>query len=161
MILPPKPDPVARLACRLNLPLPLELVAAAAGNGCLRPGEPSSRLDRLEGLFHLLPLCVVQQALHDSSRRDRRRRDLPAHDVVWLVVALSLFRDRSIPMVWRHLHSASDAPEPDPSAFSYARRRLGAEPLRLLFQRVAVALGRPELPGSYHAAGGCSARTPG
>src|SRR5262249_40088099 len=79
----------------------------------------------------------------------RRQRDLPAHCVVWLVVAASLFRGRSLPMVWRHLHSSRDAAEPDDSAFTHARKRLGAQPLRQLFHRVAAPPGQPGMSSVF------------
>ena len=43
-----------------------------------------------------IPLEWVQQALELTNKSSIRRRKLPAELVVWLVVAMGLFRDRSI-----------------------------------------------------------------
>jgi len=125
--------------------------AATAGGDAPPPCPPPKEvLDRLLPLYQLLPVCVVLDALRATRRHSRRQRDLPAHCVVWLVVAASLFRDRSLPMVWRHLHSSRDRPEPDDSAFTHARKRLGADPLRQLFHHVAAPLGQPGMSSAFH-----------
>ena len=38
----------------------------------------------------------IDAALHATDRATVRRRKLPAHFVVWLVIGMALFRDRSI-----------------------------------------------------------------
>jgi hypothetical protein len=48
------------------------------------------------------------------------------------------------------LHSSRDGGEPDDSAFTHARKRLGAAPLRLIFQRVAAPLGQPGMRSAFH-----------
>jgi hypothetical protein len=50
---------------------------------------------------------------------------------------MALFAADSIPKVWRRLHPTRDVPEPDDSAFTRARRRLGVAPLRRLFLETA------------------------
>jgi len=73
------------------------------------------------------------------------RRKLPAEYVVWLVIAMGLFRDRSIEEVVRHLHLVW--PDVDPSsrprvtggAIVQARDRLGDQPLETLFATTATA----------------------
>jgi hypothetical protein len=145
LILPPPPrplDPIDVLTRKLN--------AAAGVNAPLLYPPPKDALDRLVPLYQLLPVSVVREVLHATGRHSRRQRDLPAHCVVWLVVAACLFRDRSLAQVWRHLHSGRDAAEPDDSAFSHARKRLGAAPLRQLFGRVAAPLGQPGLSSVFH-----------
>ena len=44
----------------------------------------------------------IDAALHATDRATVRRRKLPAHFVVWLVIGMALFRDRSIREVVRH-----------------------------------------------------------
>ena len=73
-----------------------------------------------------------------------RRRKLPAEYVVWLVVGMGLFRDRSIQDVVRRLNLVlPDADKPrgrgrvTGSAIVQARSRLGSEALRLLFADTA------------------------
>jgi hypothetical protein len=155
VILPPpprKPDPVAILAhtfqtipfCIITQTFFVNAYAIPA------PPLPKDVLDRIVPLYQLLPVALIHDVLHATRRYSRRQRGLPAHCIVWLVVAQSLFRDRSLPLVWRHLHSSRDGDEPDDSAFTHARKRLGAEPLRQLFHRVAAPLGQPDMQSVFH-----------
>jgi hypothetical protein len=156
VILPPPPKPprppLDLLTERfLTAPLlPSILDEDTFVNRCDSYPLPKDMLDRLRPLYQLLPLTLVHRVLHDTRRQSRRQRRLPAHNVVWLVVAQSLFCDRALPLVWRHLHAATDTPEPDDSAFTHARKRLGSEPLQQLFPLVVTPLGRPPLRAVYH-----------
>ena len=112
--------------------------------------EPFDPIPFVRGLVRLIDRQRLAYILSRTTRRRRRQRRLTAVSVVWLVVALSLFADRSVPQVWRHLHPATDRPEPDDSAFTKARRRLGVTPLRDLFHDVAGS-GAPEgTPGVFY-----------
>lgn len=114
-----------------------------------RAGQPDSfdPIPYLRGLTHLIPRDRLDHIL--SGRRTRRRR-LGVPSVVWLVIAMSLFADRSIPAVWRQLHPSDDRPEPDPSAFTQARQRLGVTPLRDLFRQLAHPIAPPNAPGAFY-----------
>src|SRR5579863_2777030 len=50
--------------------------------------------------------------------------------------------------VWQQLHALSPQGEPDPSAFTHARKRLGVRPLRTLFNRLVAPA--PALPGAFY-----------
>jgi hypothetical protein len=133
VILPPKPNkptPLAALLRRLddslNAPPPLVLNLRLP-------------LDHVAGLRLFCPLQAVLTALNDTDRQSRLQRRLPAHEVVYFVIAASLGRDKSLPDVWQQLHTLSLQPEPDPSAFVHARKRLGIRPLRLLFRRLVCS----------------------
>jgi hypothetical protein len=63
---------------------------------------------------------------------------------------MSLFATHSIPMVWRALHPYLPGSDPDASTFSKARYRLGVEPLRQLFQEIALALAPVGTPGVFY-----------
>jgi hypothetical protein len=104
----------------------------------------------VRGLVRLIDRQRLEYILSRTTRRRRRQRRLTAASVVWLVVALSLFADHSVPKVWRHLHPATDRPEPDDSAFTKARRRLGVAPLRDLFRDVAAARAAAGTPGAFY-----------
>ncbi len=43
-----------------------------------------------------LPLEWIEEALHKTNKASIRKRKLPAELVVWLVIGMGLFRDRSI-----------------------------------------------------------------
>ena len=104
----------------------------------------------LPSLYCLLPLEAILRVLRDTHSASARIRRLPAHEVVWLVVASCLFRGRSLPMVWRHLHPSSDLAQPVDSAFTQARQRLGALPLKLLFHRACRPLAPAGMQGVWH-----------
>lgn len=82
----------------------------------------------------------VRQALAATGTATVRRRRLPAEQVVWLVLGMALFRDRSITEVADGLDLALPArrgPTAAPSAVSQARTRLGEEPMAALFDTCA------------------------
>ncbi|KIA81067.1 hypothetical protein QR66_06780 [Chromobacterium piscinae] len=84
----------------------------------------------------------IAHALAVTGKASVRRRKLPAEQVVWLVIALAMYRHQSIPEVVAHLDLAlPDEVNPDiaKSALTQARQRLGEEPLALLFGLSAAA----------------------
>jgi hypothetical protein len=104
--------------------------------------EPETGLDVFS---HELEVDWVRRALETTQTATIRRRKLPAEYVVWLVVGMGLFRDRSIQDVVRHLNLVlpdADAPRGrgrvTGSAIVQARDRLGSEPLAVLFAETAA-----------------------
>jgi hypothetical protein len=94
---------------------------------------------------------LVEEVLDETGRRERRKRLLPAHVMVRFCMAMCLFYDDDYEEVMRKLvGSLKDMGSwddgwqvPTTSAITQARGRLGEEPLRVLFERVAVpAAGR-------------------
>ena len=84
----------------------------------------------------------VEQAVAYTGKASIRQRRLPAEQVVWLVVALALYRHQSISEVVDDLDLAlpdAQVPFVSKSAVAQARQRLGAEPLRALFEISAKA----------------------
>lgn len=95
-----------------------------------------------ERLGQHLPYDWIEEAVVCTHAVSIRHRRLPAEQVVWLVVALALYRHKSIGEVLDDLGLAlPDAEQPfvSKSAAAQARQRLGAEPLQWLFQRSALA----------------------
>lgn len=83
-----------------------------------------------------LPHEWIEQALVYTGKASIRQRRLPAEQVVWLVVALAIYRHQSIAEVLDELDLAlpdEKAPFVSKSAIAQARQRIGAEPLRELF----------------------------
>jgi hypothetical protein len=83
----------------------------------------------------------VEAALTATGTATVRRRRLPAEQVVWLVIGMGMFRDRSIAEVVEHL--ALVLPTPSRRAVTsgavvQARDRLGAAPLACLFEQLAA-----------------------
>jgi hypothetical protein len=81
----------------------------------------------------------VEEALAATGTATIRRRRLPAQMVVWLVLGMALFRDRSIHDVVSKLSLVLPGRKPTvaPSAVTKARARLGEEPMEWLFDRSA------------------------
>jgi hypothetical protein len=142
VILPPKPTKPTPLAVLLRrLEAELQARPPLALNLCLP-------LDHVRPLYLFCPLQLVLAVLHDTGRHSQRQRRLPAAHVVYFVIASSLWRDKGLPDVWQQLHRLDSQPEPDPSAFTHARKRLGIRPLRTLFRRLVAAA--PPLPGAFY-----------
>lgn len=82
----------------------------------------------------------IEAALDATGTATIRRRRLPAEQVVWLVIGMCLFRDLSMREVVATLDLALPGPRGvrvAPSSIMQARERLGDEPLRWLFDRLA------------------------
>lgn len=78
----------------------------------------------------------IAQALATTGCASVRKRKLPAERVVWLVIALAMYRHQSMAQVVADLDLAlPDEINPDiaKSALTQARQRLGQEPLSQLF----------------------------
>jgi len=83
-----------------------------------------------------LPYEWIEQAVAYTGKASIRHRRLPAEQVVWLVVALAIYRHQSIAEVLDDLDLAlpdSKSPFVSKSVIAQARQRVGAEPLRELF----------------------------
>lgn len=104
----------------------------------------------VQGLARLVPLRRLTAILTRTGRASERRRSLPAESVIWLVLAMTLFATDSIPKVWRRLHPTRDEPEPTDAAFTQARQRLGAAPLRQLFLETARPMATRETVGAFY-----------
>jgi hypothetical protein len=92
--------------------------------------------EKLEQLKKHIPAEWIEEALSWAGTTSVRRRRLPAEQVVWLVIVMSLFRNEPIEYVVDLL----DLALPDErrtlvarSAIAQARRRLTEDPLAYLF----------------------------
>jgi Insertion element 4 transposase N-terminal/Transposase DDE domain len=107
-------------------------------------------------LTRLVPRDLVDEVLAETGRRQRRSRLLPAHVVVYFVMAMAVFRD-GYEEVMRRLAGGlafmrawrKDWTVPTTGAISQARERLGEAPVKVLFERVAVPLAAPGAPGAW------------
>lgn len=87
-----------------------------------------------------LPVEWIAQAIERTDATSIRHRRLPAEQVVWLMIALALYRHKSISEVLDDLGLAlpdSDVPFVSKSAAAQARQRLGSDPLKWLFDHSA------------------------
>lgn len=107
-------------------------------------------------LTRTIPRDLVDDVLAETNRREKRSRRLPAHVVVYFVLAMAVFRDgyeeilRKLVNGLRFLGNWRDTwVVPTTSAVSQARARLGEEPLKLLFHRIAEPIAKPSTQGAW------------
>lgn len=89
-----------------------------------------------------LPYEWIERAVALTGKASIRKRRLPAEQVVWLVIALALYRHQSISEVTDDLDLAlpdAEAPFVSKSAIAQARQRVGPSPLKALFELSAHA----------------------
>lgn len=100
------------------------------------PSAAKTFLDRLEVEW-------IERALRETGVATVRRRRLPAEQIVWLVVAMSLMRNRSITDIVDKYAIAlpSQRGSVVSSAVTQARHRLGPEPIEWLFRHAAQVWG--------------------
>jgi hypothetical protein len=105
-----------------------------------------------------VPAAMIGAVLGETGRQSRRQRQLPARLVVYYVMALALYAQASYGEVlrcllegvrWLRLRGA-DVASADKSAITKARIRLGPDPLRQLFERVARPCAEPGTPGAWY-----------
>jgi hypothetical protein len=100
---------------------------------------------------------IVDDAIRETGKREARSRLLPAHVVVYYVLALNLFFGVAYEEVMRQLVNGlrflgnwrDNWKVPSTSAISQARVRLGEAPVKLLFERIAVPMARPGTRGAW------------
>ena len=108
-------------------------------------------------LARVIPADLIDEVLIETKAMQQRVRLLPSRVVVYFVLSLSLFFGDAYEEVMQKLVQglrftrlwSSDWQVPTASALCQARRRLGEEPIRELFERVAVPLATPGSPGSW------------
>jgi Insertion element 4 transposase N-terminal/Transposase DDE domain len=103
--------------------------AVAVAGGRFAPGH-------LGELTQLVPFEMVDEALTQTRTVQRRVRDLPSRVVVYLLLAACLFPELGYLGVWAKLTgglAGLPVAAPSAGALAQARRRVGAAPLRWLF----------------------------
>jgi hypothetical protein len=100
-------------------------------------------------LTQLVPFELVDAVLAETGKVQQRLRALPSRVGVYFVLALGLFTELGYLRVWDKLTGAFPQPGQPPTekALRDLRRRLGAVPLRSLFEVVAGPLAQPRTPG--------------
>ena len=108
-------------------------------------------------LTRVFPADVVDAVIAESGRTEQRRRALPARVMAYFSIGMALYAEGSYEDVFAQLTDGlswssgweqSWSP-PSKSAIFQARSRLGFEPVRALFSRVARPLAVPDTPGSW------------
>ncbi|MBV9034678.1 MAG: IS4 family transposase [Acidobacteriaceae bacterium] len=104
------------------------------------------------------PLEKVRDVLERTGRASVRERDLPAHVVVYYVIALALYMRSSYREVLRCLlegvqwllDPSSTVKVAGRSGISQARTRLGAEPLKQLYEAIVTPIAERHTQGAWY-----------
>ncbi|MDA2924543.1 IS4 family transposase [Acidobacteria bacterium AH-259-L09] len=109
-------------------------------------------------LAEKFPVQRIHKILKETGRESERQRNLPAHVVVYYVIALALYMEASYGEVLRCLVEGLDwlginvkrIRRTAKSAISQARKRLGVEPLKRLYAEVVGPIARRETKGAWY-----------
>jgi hypothetical protein len=112
---------------------------------------------QLGAIAHFFPVSEVEQILVSTQRQSQRIRQLPARVMVYYVIAMALWMDVSCREVLRCLveglsggAGAERVRRSGRAAISMARARLGAEPLRRLFERCVKPIATETTRGAWY-----------
>jgi len=124
----------------------------------LEGGTRISDFITLGVVARVFPADRVESVLHATGKASRRHRDLPAHVVIYYVIALALFTQASYREVLRCLMEGirwlqEGNPEiriAGKSAISQARSRLGWEPLQRLHDEIVQPIATQDTHGAWY-----------
>jgi hypothetical protein len=117
--------------------------AITVAAGAFAPGH-------LGELTRVVPFELVDAVLEEEGGLQRRVRLLPSRCGVYFLLAMCLFPEPSYLGVWGKLTAGLRAlrlAAPSGRALRDLRRRIGAAPVRRLFEVLAGPLGQPRAPG--------------
>ncbi len=108
-------------------------------------------------LTRVFPPGVVDEVIAECGRTEQRHRSLPARTMAYFAIGMALHSDGSYGDVMALMTDGlgwvdgDDEPVklPSKSGIFQARERLGAEPLKALFDRVAQPLATDATPGAW------------
>ena len=103
-------------------------------------------------LTRIVPFEMVDAMLAQTHRVQQRIRDLPSRVVVYLLLAAALFEGCGYRQVWARLVAGLDGlpvASPSPAGLAAARRRVGAAPLRALFDLLRGSAAGPATRGVW------------
>jgi hypothetical protein len=104
------------------------------------------------------PVEKVREVLKETGRASVRQRDLPAHVVIYYVIALALYMRSSYREVLRCLleglqwllDPSVQVKVAGKSGISQARSRLGAEPVKKLYDAVVAPIAEKRTKGAWY-----------
>jgi len=105
----------------------------------------------------VFPAEVIDEVIAGCGRKEQRHRSLPARTMAYFAIGMALHSEGSYQdvlglmtdgLAWTGGDS-EPVRLPSPSAIFQARQRLGAEPVKALFDRVARPLATTETPGAF------------
>ncbi len=124
----------------------------------LREGTRVSDYITLGVLAERIPVNAIHEVLRKEGRESRRQRLLPAHVVVYYVVALALYMEVSYGEVLRCLVEglqwlgwpAKRLRRTGRSGISQARTRLGFEPMKRLYEELVRPIATEKTRGAHY-----------
>jgi len=130
------------------------------------PGTPATLPEGVRLTDHIslgviarsFPRQTVDEVLEETGRSSERQRSLPAHVMVYYVIAMALYMQVAYREVLRCLLEGLRwllGPEVEfsvagKSGISQARTRLGYEPLRLLYERIVRPIAVQKTQGTWY-----------
>lgn len=123
--------------------------------------ETETRLSDLVSvglLTRVFPPDVVGEVIAECGRTEQRHRSLPARVMAYFAMGLALHSEGSYEdvlalmtdgLAWAESRPSDLVKLPSKSAIFQARERLGAEPVKALFDRVAQPLATKTTPGCW------------
>lgn len=108
-------------------------------------------------LTRLVPRELVDEVIVSEGRKEIRKSKLPARVMVYFVMAMVLFSGDAYEEVMRKLAGGltyigtwrREWDVPSPGGLCHARQRLGADVMRVLFERVAVPCAMQSTRGAW------------
>jgi hypothetical protein len=109
-------------------------------------------------IARFFPADKVREVLQQTNRASIRERDLPAHVVVYYVIALALYMRSSYREVLRCLlegvqwllNPSAQVKVAGKSGISQARSRLGVEPVKRLYETVVMPIAEKRTKGAWY-----------
>jgi len=109
-------------------------------------------------IARFFPIEKIREVLEQTNRASVRERDLPAHVVIYYVIALALYMRSSYREVLRCLLEgvqwlmgpSAKVKIAGKSAISQARSRLGAEPVKKLYHAVVAPMADKGTKGAWY-----------
>jgi hypothetical protein len=106
----------------------------------------------------IFPRDLIDEILIETKKTSERQRNLPAHVMVYFVIALSLYMQESSREVLRCLREGLQrlfgprniGKTTGKSGISQARKRLGVEPVKTLYHRVVVPIATKRTKGARY-----------
>lgn len=128
---------------------------ARVGQVRVPAGERLSDRIAVGVLTQAFPPSLVDEVIAETGRAEQRSRLLPARVVVYFILAMCLFFGQGYEEVARLLGEGLGEGRrswqvPTTAAIGRARRRLGVEPLKALFERVCRPVAVPETAGAWY-----------
>lgn len=104
------------------------------------------------------PPAKLHEILRQTKKTSERQRDLPAHVVIYYIIALALYTQSSYQEVLRCLLEgirwllgpSEIIKVTGKSGISQARSRLGAEPLKRLYDEAVTPIAQPQTRGAWY-----------